>query len=357
MSHQTDDGILNLDGISSRADSFRFELLDSTNFYLGDLDIYSDSTCQIDNDSQRTIKRTLQGLSLSEATLADVNIFSDRVRPVMRLQNGSEYSLGIFLWGPVEQRLRTSGNLISVQSLVDQNLILDQPISGAVGYGAGTYSLVALDDQFSKVAGIIQPSIPGGSGRVLKEPISWTAGTSRFKVMEDLCNIAGYYPPYFDNNGDCIVRPVGELSAEIPVVIYRAGQNIIDDTLTVTNDLIDAPNRYIVVGTDANQEPITGRYDIPSIAPHSIYNRGFVVATVIQSQGVASNDDAREAAYKAYVVDSAAYEWVTFESFNDPRHDTYSAVQFNSNQYKEMSWSMSLSAGGTMSHSLRRVYA
>ena len=59
----------------------------------------------------------------------------------------------------------------------------------------------------------------------------------------------------------------------------------------------------------------------------------------------------------AAAQDAGGYQWVSFSAAPDPRHDTFDAVQYLGDIYREQGWSLQVLEGGEHRHDLRRVYA
>lgn len=350
----TADDLLDLDGVGQRASEVRFDLLDSSLQTIGTLLPDLDPTARITNNSNAAIKRQISGLRLNAAVQTDVNPITDRIRPVWVLENGSQYPLGVFLFASMD-RTRYEWGLDADVEGVDQCLILDQPVERGVGFPAGTMIRAAIEDQFAAAAikhYEVDPSITSRVGA----PIHWPAGTSRMKVLNDLAAMAGAYSAYFDNDGTGIVRKVPDLSTVAPTLIYEAGGRIIHGSPVESDDLLDSPNRYIVIDSGDPNAAIVGKWDVPEDAPWSIANRGFVIARVISEQGLASVADAQARAQAAGAQDAGTFQWVQFSSPPDPRHDTFDAVQYLGATYREQKWTLPLREGDEMTHDLRRVY-
>ncbi|HMJ75837.1 MAG TPA: hypothetical protein VK507_07685, partial [Iamia sp.] len=135
--------LLTLDGWGQRAESFRFELLDQQNSFVGDLTVETGGA-SITNNINRKVKRSLTGLTLPPAVTAEINTLTERLRPWMVLQDGTEWPLGVFLFADATRsvKLYDSVDLAAVGpgsttsgSLLDQLVIFDQASRG-VTFGA-----------------------------------------------------------------------------------------------------------------------------------------------------------------------------------------------------------------------------
>ena len=353
MSLLTDDELLDLEG-GRRAATFRFDLLDATGALLGELDVFADEPPVITNNTNRRIKRQLENLQIEPSAYADVNAVTDRLRPSMILENGSEFPLGIFLFADVSQERSLARLMPTAKLLVGQSIIIDQPIEEGIGYSPGKSITAAIGEQFD-AAGVSGYSIDA-SGRSIAAPIAWPAGTIRATILAELAGMMGAYSPYFDNSGQARVKLIPDLDTAAPDLTYEIGGRIFDGTIVETDDLLEAPNRYIVIDSSLTDSPITGSFDVPDDAPHSIAKRGFVVATVIDVQGLENAAAADDRARAAYAQDSSTFLWASFSGPPDPRHDTFQIVRYNGLNWREQAWSMTLAEGAPMGHSLRRIF-
>lgn len=339
--------------VGQRTASFRFDLMQGDDV-LGQVHPLTDSVPVIENNINRTIKRTLSNLKIAPDEEVDINTLSYGIMPWMVFPTLAEYSLGYFLFGD-GSRVRHSYGLDLSASMVDRTYILDQAVETSIGYDTSTSVGTALNDQFL-AAGIehftVEP-ITTSFGT----PVAWPAGTSRYKIMTDLASMGGCNSPFFDNQGFGQVMRTVDLSTAPVDHVYVSGRNITSESIVETDDMLSSPNRYIVIDNSNTTTPIVGYYDIPDAAPYSRVNRGFVVATVTNAQGLESITAANDYAQSLASQDTASYRWVTFSGPLDPRHDTFEIVEFLGNRYREQSWRMPLKDGADMAHELRRVYS
>lgn len=339
--------------VDHRSATFRFDLLSSDGIALGQVDVQADRPPQVVNNINRPIKRSMRGLRIPSAAYAEIDTLTERIAPVMVLSNGAEFPLGVFLFADAA-RYRRTDSLDSDSVLVDQSLILDQATSTSIGYSAGASVRDAVVEQLA-AAGFLTVSVDS-SARTFGGPVAWPAGTSRLAVLNELAGMMGAYSPYFDNGGIATVRLVPDLATATPDLIYGEDGRIYADTIVETDDLLEAPNRYIAISSDATEEPVVGVFDVPDDAPHSIANRGFAIASVRDVQGLENQAAAVDAARAAYAQDSSTFFWADFASAPDPRHDTFDIVAYRGVNYREQAWSLDLVEGAPMTHSLRRIY-
>jgi hypothetical protein len=349
--------LLNLEGISQRGLGFRFDLLDKDETLIGEITPFRDaSTPVITHDTSRTVMRDMTNLNLSPSDSAAVNPLTERVRPVMVLEDGSEWPFGVFLFADATSAGYSWGNSLNA-TLVDKGLIIDQPLDHSVSLTPTNdvrAVIVALIEETGVEAIVDTPAVFDG------EVMNWPAGTSRAQVITDIGIVIGFMPPWFDHNGVCHVHRTIAPAEMDPVVSYEDGLNIFNASIVRTNDMLHATNRWIVISSDTNNVPVVGIYDSPSGLPFSFHARGFRVVEVLNIQGLGSESQANEAA-RTYALSQPGglsenfVEHVTFTGAPDPRHDGYSVIKFAHEHWLEEFWSLTMAPGGPMVHTLRRV--
>lgn len=341
--------------IGQRSSTFRFALIDGvTGESKGDIHPLREDVPVLTHDTQRTIKRTLT-MSLGVEDSALISPVRDRVLVYM-VTGSVEYPLGRYMFADATTAQWTSGELASC-SLMDEMFIVDQPMESAFAatglFNSNvTLTMQRLMQQLPQITYQFPPCPQSATG-------SWSAGTSRAKVLSDLCTQGGLFSPWFDNDG--VLRAVLSFDPAdaVPTIDLDAGSRVIRGTIANTNDLLEAPNRFIVISNGATgveaQSPAYGTYDVPNSAPHSILNRGFVIPNVREIQ--TSGSSAAAAAAKAIGIASTVFERVQLDTAPDPRHDSYDVILWQGELWLELSWSMNLIEGGTMSHVMRKAYS
>lgn len=346
--------LLDLTATMSRAEQVRFDVLDIANRVVGAVNPVVPATIGVDSSQQ--IKRKLSNFHLSPGDVSGINPLVHRIRPWWVLSTGDEYPLGTFLFADVQSQRFSYGLTLSA-SLVDQNLLLSQQLAESLSFPAGTTASAAITATVN-AAGIYTAQIAASSytfGSPLAFP-SGASGTTYASVLDAICAKAGYYSPYFDSSGVLQVRATVTVASVTATLNYVDGGRIIAASITESNDLLAAPNRFLVIDTSATTGAVTYPYLIPAAAPHSYEKRGFYLTKVIESPGVGSVTQAQAvgAAYGASTPQ--AYETVVFSSPADPRHDTFDVINYRGTNYLETKWSLTCAPGGPMTHTVMRVY-
>jgi hypothetical protein len=351
----SDEDLLDLvTGIGVVGSTVAWELLDRDFNVVTELS--PETTASIEVRASETTKRTLSDLSLSPGEAAFVDVHADRLRPSWRLASGSSYPLGVFLFSDVQRRRLSYGEPLR-GSLYDQTVLLDQPIERSFPLKKGATGTVIAERIATLLTGVgisrfVLPEIDVSVGT----PINWPAGESRYKILSDLFTIADLYPPFFDNRGWLIGKPIPHpLSSAAFDHVYD--DRMVRDSIVEIDDSVKAPNRYLVVDTGPTNKPIVAFYDVPASWPHSIGNRGFVVTEKVSVNGLKTAAEAALAAERAAMVDfRAGFFTVEFDAPPDPRHDVFDVVSYRGQNMREAGWRLDLRPGGTHHHSLRGIY-
>lgn len=333
--------------VGQRFDRFRWEVLDRNLVKIGELTPAADSRPTITGSIERPIMRTLSNVEIDATDLREINVLTHRLRPVLELDSGDRFPLGVYLFGDTDTNLLADGREFKRMSLPDQGWILDQPMHRTVAMRKGQ----GVQDLFVQLAGEVGITNVRLDTMVVEvaEPVVFPAGrTSRLEILRTLAQLQGCLAPYFDADGVLTCRQAPDPDSAQPDLVFELDQ-MFADSYILTDDTWRAPNRYLVIG-DGNDEPVVGFYDIPPSAPHSIPNRGYVVTETIDMPGIESADMARAAARAAYVSDSRTWQLVSFTTALDPRLDLFGLFQIDSDLYLETEFRFELTSGGGHQH-------
>jgi len=360
MSHlitKNRDPILDLEPwVGQRQATFRFDLTDgATGQRLGQLTPLREAS--LSHDTQRTIKRSLS-LSLGVADTAAINPITDRVSPFMVFPSGTEYPLGRYMFTDASRQVFTSGIAsahtaggLATVTLNDEMFLVDQQIT------RGVSSINA------SISSTIQAVLSGLNVDIEMEASpflgaeSWTVGTNRGSILEALALSGDYFSPWFSNDYKFHFIRTFDPSTRVPDFDLDDGNNVIRDAIIETDDLLTAPNRFVVISNASNSPNIevVAIADVPPTAPHSIAKRGFVLPQVVSLQ---LNDGGQAQAVATGLANrQTVFERVTLTTAPDPRYDSYDVVRWQEQNWLELAWSMQLIEGGTMTHVLRKSYA
>lgn len=346
--------------LGQRSCSFRFLLYNFvTGQNLGELKPIRDKVPRLTHDTGRIITRQITDLFFDRDDTAALDTIQHRLK-VQMLLGGEIYDLGIFM--PVDSsRVQTTSGLESVATFTDSMFMVDQEIEE--GYSAGEFDTDGNVISFRPCDLAVGDVLTGLPVRYTAQPTpyytigSWGAGSNRGSMLNDIAVDGDYFAPWFDASDTMRFIRAFDPAGVIPQFNLDSGYRVDRDSIMLSDNLLTAPNRFKVISNGGASDltlPVYGTYDVPQSAPHSIFNRGFVIPrtidwqvdTVQQANAIAANFGQRE----------TLFETVEFETPPDPRHDAYDVFVFNGEQWLELSWEMELIEGGKMSHMGRRSY-
>lgn len=353
-------------GRGQRSSSFRFERREGSSLRpLGELHPIWGGT--LSHNPGKAIMRTLT-LEVGEAESAEVNFVSERLY-VSMLINGEVHPLGRYIYADATQQDyadEDSGEVRSLTScqLSDYMAIVDTELETSFAC-----VLEPARDAIERLLSDLDIEIlVEDSGQLISN--SWMAGTSRKSVLEAIAELGGYLAPWFDHNAVLQVRQQFDPAFGVSDFDFDATQNVIQDSVTRSDSTIYAPNRIVVVSNGGNTYggsssqknpvdpidpgPMMAFCDVPSTAPHSTMNLGFVRPEIFEIQ--ATSVAQCQAVADLYCLTQTVVEEVDLSTALDPRHDGWNTVDFQEKRWLETGWSMDLQAGGEMRHSLQRSY-
>jgi hypothetical protein len=371
--------LLDLIGVPRRFDDFRFDVVDRLNRTIGQVQPDLEKVPTVTWDTRRAVHRSLDNFYLPTDQQNDINPLTDRIRPYMILQNGAEFSLGVFLWTDAQRPHRPWG-LEREGTLLDRTFVLDQPGPWPQSIPQDRTVLqwlVGYLEWFPEFRGIFD--IPPGYGdnweaawilhhivllgeevvsRIINAPVNWAANTSTLKMFNDIMALVNYLPVHCNRDGMLTFRPAAPLDSIQPAVFYSTlNGRMIEDTIVESNDLLTVPNRVFVYETTANSQVIWGEWLAPATAPYSEANRGFQVTKVIAQTGLHTNDIATMVARRASEWLIKAGFWIEWKGPADPRHDAYTVLTAEGDKVLEVYWRLPCVSGQPMDHKGLKVYA
>lgn len=334
-----------------RVDTFTFRLLNPDRSPMdAELHAHADSPPQLQVQTSRTSFRTLSGMIVEDPPLG-LDIDRARVQPVLTLSNGSQYRLGVLMFGTLGRNIY-EGAEVWQPELFDETFLLDQGLDRNWSIGQGASVLTAFEQMAAEVLDPLLIPHDFQVGDVAAEqPISYRVGSSRHQALLGLATLLGALPPFFSNTGVYTLKAppsIGQIDH-----VYGMGDRIFDATTTISSNRYKAPNRYIVTGADVNGSAIRGVYDLPATAPNSYANTGRIVTAPVHAvPGVTSEALARQIAYVDAITDTNSYTTATFSAAADPRHDTFASVALLGVEYLETGWALTCESGGAHQHTL-----
>lgn len=342
--------------VGQRSITFRFDIVDSVTGYRRTVQPLRSGVPTLKHNTAATVTRSLTDLQLAPSDVATFSSITSRLEPFMVV--GSEiFSLGHFIPADWARRRFSSraDAVIGVSAWYDEMFIIDQQIS--TGFGALTPSgevISAMLRRFLSQFPVnyrLEPTTFSGLG-------SWGPGTRGGVIIEQLALDGDYLSPWFDVTSTLQFIRSFDPAEKLPDFDFDVDFRVLRENIIESDNLIDAPNRFVVIGNGADalggNADVIGFADVPTSAPHSIANRGFVIPSV-QNRQVGSSAQAGAIA-RNMVQRQTLIEQVELETLPDPRHDSYDVIHWQDENWLEVAWSLPMVDDGRMSHTLRKVY-
>lgn len=341
----------------SRTVKFRYDLLNYEEIKIGELTAEGGS---LGLNSLAQIKRK-GSFNFKENELKDVDWLNDKVQPILVI-DGIEHKLGIFIISSPTRNYRGGGIYRNVECYDTSLILLEDKFDNRYRILKDTNYTTAIN-QILASAGIWKISIPHFEGQI-KTDREFEIGYSKLEAVNSLLQEINYTSIWVDETGNFTASPY-ILPNDRSVELTYKNDNmsiIIPDTATEEIDLFNVPNKWVVVATNPETNPLTAIHTNENGAsPTSTINRRRTIVDFREVDNIASesvlNEYIRRIAYEA----SNVYGKFIFETALTPHHGYMTALFCEhdklkiSNKYIETSWEMDLKSGGTMKHSARRV--
>jgi hypothetical protein len=341
--------------VGQRAATFRFDLVDAITGYREAVHPVADAAPTLTHNTRNTVKRTITGLELTREDTAKFNSISSRLEPFM-IVRGVEYPLGRYV--PASQlRQRWTTGVTSVAGFFDEGIIVDQQLDSSFG-PTQPFTTEAVASMLTRlltplpIRFTIEPTIYTSAG-------AWAIGTRRGSVVGTLAEDGDYLSPWFDHRR--VMRFIRTFDPGTAIVTFDLDETgrVLRDRIIESDDLTELPNRFMIIGNGAsvagvNTGPVVGSADVPSSAPHSILNRGFVI-TSTESRQLADSAQAAAIA-KLRATYQVAVEQVELITAPDPRHDSYDVLRWRGVNWLEVAWTLPMKEGAAMQHIAQRAY-
>ncbi|MGY5534258.1 LamG domain-containing protein [Streptomyces sp. C-3] len=271
-----------------------------------------------------------------------------------------EWPQGVFLLTSPTRKANDTGVVIRDVDAYDQLLIYrDDVVVNRYAVAAGS----KYTDAIEQLLGTQVDKNITRSSLTLPTTMEWEPGTPKLSIINALLNAINYESLFFDEYGTAVVRPYVQPADRASEHTYATDQrSVILPDAEQTLDLFDIPNSFTLVVSDPDRPPLTSTYvnsDPGSIT--STVSRGRTIVKYMTEQTAPDQTTLDTAARNAAYDASQVYEQISFSTGLMPIHSnadvytlTYSDLGISA-KYAEQSWSMTLEAGATMTHTCRRT--
>jgi hypothetical protein len=368
---------------------FRYELLDK--FGRRKKDLFNIRYGEVSHDTFATIKRTAR-FTMTEDN--DIDYLSDRIKPFVRLfipsgrsygnyygfysqqfaplldevksalkTGWAEFPLGEFLLSSPTRKQELKHVIRDIEAYDPLVILTDDKFTDRYTVLEGTsYRQAAIDILIG--TGITKYHIPD-SDKVLEMAIEFEPGKEKLYAVNQLLRAINYEPIHVDVNGYFVSLPYRSPADRAAEYSY------ITDSSSVTFggmseelDLFNIPNKFVVIRTNAEQEPLRAEYTNSNLdSPVSTVNRNRTIVDYREIDNIADQASLDSYVQRIAFEASQVYGKIQFETAIMPFHDYSDVLDIDftdlgiKGKYAETSWSFPLQVGGRMRHEVRKVVA
>lgn len=257
--------------VGNRFTRFRFDLYSRIEAALGNLEGVEKGHVDFTSSASVHSGGALEVVDNGQS----VDWLNDRVKPVVIIEGLPEIALGMFVFSEAPEDWGDTGRSWPVK-LLDKTSILDQDaVDETYALPAGTVITTAAVTLIASTGETNIAVTP--SAATLSGPLTWPAGTTKLKIVNDLLSVAGYFSLFCNGDGQYIGKPyVRPAARPIRYEFLDGEQSIYSPDFVKDVDLFAIPNKFIAVGQgDAATAALTSTAtNTDPDSPYSFANRG-----------------------------------------------------------------------------------
>lgn len=340
----------------SRAVRFRFYLMRS-GVRAGELPAVSGTVRYMAEDE---IQRTA---SFSFTGEPPINWLTDQIQPVMEIRvddRWAAFPLGVFV--PSTPTRTANGQSVSYTvEAYDRTIFAKEDcLMERAFYPKGSLYLDIVQ-QLILSSGITDVQT-AASTATLATDREFEMGTSKLDIINTLLTEINFLPLTINANGQAVLMPYQQPSAERVSYTYRADAlSVLGPEVSSITDLYAVPNVYLAVVSNPDQEPLRAVYinDNPASQLSTVRRGRNIVSELYKPDAISSQEDLDSYIQRIAFERSQIYESVTIQTALMPIHEGREVLEIRHPEiggiFEETGWEMDLQAGGVMRHDIRRI--
>lgn len=347
---------------ASRVIKFRYDLLNRQEIKIGTLDNVVSG--EVSMASLATEIKRAARFYMKENK--DIDWLNDRVQPfcMLRMPDGwVEWSLGIFLLNSPKRKEQNRQVYRDIEAYDGLQVLLDDKFDSRYAIASGTKYITAIQNIFFTL-GITKINIPN-TDLILGITKEFEIGTAKLRAINELLGELNYTSLWVDERGYYTAMPYIIPSDRAIDYQYKDDElSIIYPGLEEELDLFSVPNKFVVVQSNAEAEPLVSTYTNENPASvTSTVSRDRTIVDFRQVDNIANQAALDNRTKRIAFESSQVYGHTEFEtaimpihSYSDLLQIQYSALRIN-DRYVETNWAIPLQAGARMKHRARKVVA
>lgn len=317
-------------------------------------------------DNSAAIKMSFSGVFMPEArdafgNVISVDYLSDEIEPILIIDS-VEHKLGVFLPATVTPSESAGAAQVQIEAFDRCWRVRDVYSENLTYFAEGTPYLNAIESLLTQ-AGITTVLATPTAATLAEAREDWNIGTSYLTIVNDLLAEINYNPLWFNQDGVAILEPASvPTAANIEHTLDADNvESLIIPEISRQTDIYQAPNVFVAYCANPDKSGIwtaTAENTNPQ-SPLSVQRRGRRIMKVERLDNIAS-----QALLQDYVDQKRNDSMISGETINIQTAllPGYGVADVVALHYGEISavcidraWSMDLTVGGTMSHTLERV--
>lgn len=321
-------------------------------------ELYPKSAPTLRMEGDNSVKGTLSGEFVQDER---IDWMRDKIRPELII-DGIVWPLGVYLPVSVRNKESETSKTAQIEAYDQGWQVQDVRTEGVLHISSGTNYIEAIKTLLT-AAGIVIVIATPTSATLTEDREDWEPGTSYLEIINQLLDEINYNTLWFNQQGAAILEPESvptaaniehTINSDDPGCLMLPG-------ISNEVDLFNAPNVFVCVCSNPDKSGVmtaTSENTNPQSAL-SIARRGRRIVQVTKVDNIAS-----QAELEAYADLMRNESMITGETWQiqtalQPGHGVNDVVAFHHRDETsiciERAWSMSLTSGGIMTHTLKKV--
>ena len=289
-----------------------------------------------------------------------VNWLNDEIRAEMII-DGIVHPLGVFVPSTILTKQTKTGTTLQVEAYDRCWYIKDHYTTGTRYFAAGVNYITAITQLLTE-CGITLISQTPTNATLTEAREDWTIGTSYLTIINQLLSEINYNPLWFDSSGLAILEPASIASADAidRMIDIEDPASLGFPEMRRTTDIFNAPNVFICICSNAEKASMVATAE--NLNPQSalsIPRRNRRIQSVTYVDNIASQTELQAYANRLRDKSMITSETIMLTTELLPGFGVGDVIGLRNGDEMslciERSWSMSLTPGGKMQHTLEKV--
>lgn len=289
-----------------------------------------------------------------------VNFLTDQLHIDAEI-NGESFPLGIYCVTTETPASSGGQRTIGVEAYSLLWILSRCKLEARTTYSAGT-TYTSVVQGLLQAAGFTDYYVTQSALTLATDREDWDLGTDYLTIINDLLSEMNYNSLFVTASGQIRAEPYTAPTISDVTHTYTEGQDsLILADYQVSNDFFDKSNVFICI-CDNPELPATLRAESVNVDPNSPYstvNLGRRVPVITYIDSIPSQAALQSYADRLNAESKRTNEIIEFQTAIMPDHGTYETIMVSVGEitgvYRELGFTIALSADGKMTHTAERV--